>query len=596
MLAWAAPAAGVVNLNSEGGFLFDVQDTGDGSLLNGSIDAYDGCYVLRVNTVSYTSGGSAGTLSTDGRTVTMATSLMGSNLRVTRQAHVPATGGDYCRYFDTIENTGATSQTVSIEYACDLGSDGSEVVYATYSGDTIVDVTDYWFGTDDTEGSMDPTLGHGYFGDGATVTPASQTWTANTTNVRFSVDVAAGETVGFLVFAWQGNSRAGVQAQMEELFADIPGVTADMDGGDLALVVNFGLAGAPIIRWTPETLFEVAEGATLPLAVTIEDREGDPTTTAWDLDGDDVFDDATGDTATFSAETIDGPAEAEVAVQASDGTNVSTRRRTITITNANPTITSTPAALTTLRGFEWSYTITATDPAPADVLTVTAPTKPDGMVLGADWTLRWTPPDVDSVIGDHPIVVRVVDDDGGSVDQNLTLTVVPNSAPGQPTIVSPDETTIAEVRPTLIVGNSVDLDGDPLTYQFEVDPLGTFMGADVIRSGPVAEGTGGQTTWTVPSDLSPRRYYWRVWANDGIVDGRAASTWFEVRSGGGDGGTDGRDGSGDGAGDGGTEPPVDDGGGCSCGASAGGASASIIATLGLLGVLTFRPRRRRGAK
>ncbi|MBN1773453.1 MAG: hypothetical protein JXB32_19480 [Deltaproteobacteria bacterium] len=594
LLLAAAPAGAVINLNSSTGHLFDIQDTDDGGLYNGTTDAYDSygdgaCYSLFINSVRYTTGGAAGTLSTDGRHVTLATRPMGTGLSVARQAYVPATGGSYIRYYDTIQNTGTTAQTVTIGYYCDLGSDSGTLVWATQSGDTLVDLADGWFGTDDSY--SDPTLAHLFFGEGHSITVASQAVTSGIVQTSYTVTIPAGDTAAFLIYGFQSTDQIVVRADVDAIVADITAATTDMDGGELGLVVNWGLAGAPIVRWDETTPVEVAEGAEVPLTVTVEDREGDPTTVAWDLDDDGDFDDGTTTTAIFSALGLDGPTTATVAVQASDGTNVRESSRELAITNANPEITSTPAELSVLRGFEWSYLVEATDPAPADVLSLNVPTKPDGMTVGADWTLRWTPPETDEVVGDHEVVVRVIDDDGGSVDQTLTITVVPNTPPTEPEIVSPDRVNVTERRPELVVNNATDLDGDPLTYHFELDPIGTFSGDQVIVSEAVAEGDGGQTRWTVPTDLEIRRYYWRVWCNDGIVDGRRASSWFEVRGSGSDAGTDADTGTDAGADTGIPQGEAETG--CSCRVPAGPGPAAGLAALGVLGTLAFLARRRR---
>jgi MYXO-CTERM domain-containing protein len=600
LLLLAAPQAeAVVNLTSASGHLYDIQDTDDGGLYNGTGDAYDSygagaCYSLFINTVRYTTGGAAGTVDTDGRHVTLATRPMGTGLSVARQVYVPATGSSYIRYLDTIENTGTTTQTVTVGYYCDLGSDSSTTVWGTASGDAVVDTTDGWIGTDDMDTSGDPSLGHAFFGEGHALTVVSQAVTSGILRVDYSVSIPAGQTAAFVIFGFQNASQSVIRTELTAIVDDITAATTDIDGGALGDVVNWGLSGAPIIRWDEATLFEVAEGGELTLTVTAEDREGDPTTVAWDLDGDGAFDDATGLTAAFSAADLDGPTTASVGVQASDGTNTRDSAHDLTVTNVNPTITSTPAELSVLRSFEWVYLVEATDPATADVLSLNVPTKPDGMTVGADWTLRWTPPETDEVVGDHEVVVRVVDDDGGSVDQTFTITVIPNTPPTEPEIVSPDRVNVTELRPTLLVNNCSDLDGDPLTYHFELDPRGTFSGPDVIASDAVAEGSGGQTSWTPAADLEISRYYWRVWCNDGITDGRAASSWFEVRGGGsGDAGTD----TGT---DTGTDARPDSGivegdaeTGCSCRVQTGDGSTAVLAALAALGTLLYSRRRRR---
>src|SRR5688572_18924941 len=92
-----------ITIMSEGGFIWDPQETFDGGLSNGSIDAYDGCYSLTVNDIGYGAGGMGATLDLGGRMVTMAEVPSGS-LMVQRTFYVPMTGGDWGRYVDLIRN------------------------------------------------------------------------------------------------------------------------------------------------------------------------------------------------------------------------------------------------------------------------------------------------------------------------------------------------------------------------------------------------------------------------------------------------------------------------------------------------------------
>ena len=73
-LCLLALPAGAENLNSQGGFLFDVLDSQGGGLSNDTGDAYDNCYSLEVNGATYNAG-SPGTL--EGRRVTMRTVSIG---------------------------------------------------------------------------------------------------------------------------------------------------------------------------------------------------------------------------------------------------------------------------------------------------------------------------------------------------------------------------------------------------------------------------------------------------------------------------------------------------------------------------------------
>jgi MYXO-CTERM domain-containing protein len=90
-------------------------------------------------------------------------------------------------------------------------------------------------------------------------------------------------------------------------------------------------------------------------------------------------------------------------------------------------------------------------------------------------------------------------------------------------------TTVYVSRPDLVVGNSTDPDGDMLSYTFEVHTMGDFSPASFVAMGRVFEGSEGQTTWTLTSDLMDgQRYFWRVYANDGTSDSPMADTFFDV--------------------------------------------------------------------
>jgi RHS repeat-associated protein len=106
---------------------------------------------------------------------------------------------------------------------------------------------------------------------------------------------------------------------------------------------------------------------------------------------------------------------------------------------------------------------------------------------------------------------------------------VTNGPPTVPTIVSPaDQSTVITFQPTLIAGNSTDPENDPLQYEFEVDTVSSFNGSNLLQSGPLPAGSGGQTSWLVPQPLTENtQYYWRVRANDGqAMSGWATASFF----------------------------------------------------------------------
>ena len=115
-------------------------------------------------------------------------------------------------------------------------------------------------------------------------------------------------------------------------------------------------------------------------------------------------------------------------------------------------------------------------------------------------------------------------------DQDLFLDNigVGEPAPGAPTLAAPANSSIVGVaRPTLVVTNAIDYQGDPLSYRFEVyaDPALTTPVAQVpaVASGPTT------TAWTVDIDLpNNAQYWWRCRATDGTNLGpwMATATFF----------------------------------------------------------------------
>jgi uncharacterized protein len=113
--------------------------------------------------------------------------------------------------------------------------------------------------------------------------------------------------------------------------------------------------------------YTVAEGGSVAIAATGSDADGNALTYAWDLDNDGEFDDGTGQSASFSAAAIDGPAVRTVRVRVSDGALSAIDTATVNVTNVAPTATfNAPAGA--LGGFPFTLTVTnATDAAPADI-------------------------------------------------------------------------------------------------------------------------------------------------------------------------------------------------------------------------------------
>lgn len=123
--------------------------------------------------------------------------------------------------------------------------------------------------------------------------------------------------------------------------------------------------------------------------------------------------------------------------------------------------------------------------------------------------------------------VAVRDTRGASAETAVSSFFVDlaNSAPQAPLIAAPvmdSESDSLEVL--LTVDNAVDIDGDPLTYHFELDKAGTFDSGSLQSSGEAAEGMD-VTSWRTGMLMDDTNYFWRVKASDG----NAESAWARGR-------------------------------------------------------------------
>jgi hypothetical protein len=105
----------------------------------------------------------------------------------------------------------------------------------------------------------------------------------------------------------------------------------------------------------------------------------------------------------------------------------------------------------------------------------------------------------------------------------------PSVTVGAPAVISPTGgTAVAEVQPTLTVGNASVSDGGTPTYAFQVATDSTF-GNIVAQASGVGQGGDGQTSWQVSPPLGAGQHYWRARASvSGTSGPYSASTEFTV--------------------------------------------------------------------
>ncbi|MBI5207981.1 MAG: Ig-like domain-containing protein [Candidatus Firestonebacteria bacterium] len=108
-----------------------------------------------------------------------------------------------------------------------------------------------------------------------------------------------------------------------------------------------------------------------------------------------------------------------------------------------------------------------------------------------------------------------------------------NDAPTAPKPARPENnSTIGTQTPDLEIINSTDLDGDNLTYYFEIFDNDQFLGEAKAKIEHFPENPSGKTTWNVDTILpSDKKYYWRAKAHDGKEYGGWSETFsFTIAS------------------------------------------------------------------
>ncbi|MHC4891685.1 MAG: hypothetical protein ACYTEO_19720 [Planctomycetota bacterium] len=224
-------------------YRYDVSTGGSGTCLSeGTDDAYDSAYYLRINGVYY----NATNLTISGRNIIGTTETV-SGLRVTRKLYVPESKdgplGNFGRWYDSLYNLTGSPITVSVEYLSNLGSDSFTTITGTDDGDNIIELTDQWVATDDfSDGGEDPSLAHIVYLAGADE-PIDYIelydltgYGADYLHWRYdNVVINPDETVAFLTFAVQETNRI---SSIEEA----TGIIASLESGNLNSVALRGLS------------------------------------------------------------------------------------------------------------------------------------------------------------------------------------------------------------------------------------------------------------------------------------------------------------------------------------------------------------------
>ncbi len=115
---------------------------------------------------------------------------------------------------------------------------------------------------------------------------------------------------------------------------------------------------------------------------------------------------------------------------------------------------------------------------------------------------------------------RAVDENGEQgewMDRSSFLVNTSNNPPSVPELVSPLNTSeIITQTPYLIINNSKDLEGDKISYFFEIDTTNTFSSPNLEVSEKIVENiSNNYTSWQTSQLKDNTFWYWRVHSYDG---------------------------------------------------------------------------------
>lgn len=313
-------------------------------------------------------------------------------------------------------------------------------------------------------------------------------------------------------------SLAATRTALDELATDMADVVAHLEGQDLiADTVPVAHAGGP---------YTAAEGASVTLdASGSTDADGSIVASAWDVDGDGDFDDATGTSPTV---TVPRAVDGLVGVQVTDDAglvSVAYARLTVTDANRPPVLDAAdPAgtAVTVEVGASRTFSITPRDPD-GDPTTTRWLVDLEEAATGRSFAFT---PDADD-IGVHLLRAEVSDGlpAGGATTRDWTVSVLAPDADGDGWRANVDcDDADGGVNPGQheVVGNGKDDDCDPATGDagtaptaaFEVSPPTPVIGEEVTFTDDSSDPDGPLTAWawdlgdgSTSSDRHPTHTY-----------------------------------------------------------------------------------------
>jgi hypothetical protein len=280
---------------------------------------------------------------------------------------------------------------------------------------------------------------------------------------------------------------------------------------------------APVLTGPSVSAPEAASGATVQLALTASDADGDTLTYAWTQTPPSpagTFSDAAAASPTWTAPQVTANTPFQLRVTVTDGKggsvsgNVTVTVRPPPVSNRAPTLAQAPTATpTSVEGpAPVQLSVTASDPD-NDPLTYTwtqEPASPAGAFTSTSTSNpTWTSPTVTAATR-FTLRVTVSDNKGGSVQGEVEVDVAPPPAQNRaPTLTAGPTSSAPSVNGqqsvTLAVSAS-DPDNDPLTYSWTQTPASP--------AGAFSSTTLSNPSWTSPQVAADTDFQLRVTVSD----------------------------------------------------------------------------------
>ena len=247
----------LMEVTSPNGFLFDIdpRSHGAGQLVQGTSNAFDGLNRLQVDGADFSPTVGFPAVWDDGRTLITQTHTL-SNLEVSRRVTVPDTGSEnFARTVDTFYNPTQSDVTTTVKVVGNLGSDTATTVFGSFDGDTDVEPSDQWIGTDDADGSGTPAIIHYLHGpDG--LQPTSVNVIDDNVEWTYELTIPAGHTFSLAHFTILADTQAEAVTAAGNLVSSIGfggEAAAFLSSQQQGMLANFQF-GPPVVTATTPSL------------------------------------------------------------------------------------------------------------------------------------------------------------------------------------------------------------------------------------------------------------------------------------------------------------------------------------------------------